>query len=245
LTTDYDDRPRVGLILIGCLVGFLGGQIVAALLVLLAVQVTHFPGGLPALTRLSEPPWWSNVLGLVGLWVGFGGAIYFATMHGHLRALAHQWRLRASDGLYVLIGVACQAIVALAYYPFHLKSLDRPVSHLFGGAHGAAFVFLGVLTTLVAPFMEEWFFRGVLFRSLHEGLMRIAPRIATVGGVLASACLFALAHGEPLQFAGLAFLGVVLAIILYRTQRLMPCVITHASFNAVAMVALLAQRSGH
>jgi membrane protease YdiL (CAAX protease family) len=44
---------------------------------------------------------------------------------------------------------------------------------------------------------------------------------------------------------GLAFLGIVLAVLVKRTQRLTPSVITHVSFNAVAMISLLAQRAGH
>ena len=58
-----------------------------------------------------------------------------------------------------------------------------------------------------------------------------------------SALLFALAHAESLQFAGLALLGVVLAVLVARTRRLVPSVITHAAFNAVAFAALLVQRS--
>jgi membrane protease YdiL (CAAX protease family) len=67
----------------------------------------------------------------------------------------------------------------------------------------------------------------------------------TALAVVLSACLFALAHGEPVQFAGLALLGVVLGIVVKRTQRLVPSMLTHASFNAVALVSLIAQRAGH
>jgi len=230
---------------LGCLLGFLGGELAATVLVALGVQIAHYPGGFQALTKAATPPWWSNALGLVGLWLGFGGAIVFALTRGRLAALAHQWRPRASDAWFVLLGAACQGVVAVLYYPFHLKSLSHPVHHLFGGTRGLTFVVLGVLTTLLAPLAEEWFFRGVLFRALLAGLGRVVPRIATVAAVLISACLFALAHGEPLQFAGLAFVGVVLAVVLCRTQRLLPSVITHVSFNAVALGALILQRAGH
>ncbi len=243
--TEPDDRPRAGAILIACLVGFLGGEILASVLVAMALQFTHYPGGFQALAGAKEPPWWSNALSLVGLWAGFGGAIRFATTRGRLRPLPAQWRLRASDARYVLLGVGCQLVVVLAYSPFHFKSLNQPVNHLFGGARGLTFALLVALTTFVAPVLEEWFFRGVLFRALHQGLDRFTPRWATAVAVVLSAGLFALAHGEPLQFAGLAFVGIVLAVVVYRTKRLMPSVITHVSFNAVAMAALLAQRSGH
>ncbi|HEY5439572.1 MAG TPA: CPBP family intramembrane glutamic endopeptidase, partial [Acidimicrobiales bacterium] len=63
--------------------------------------------------------------------------------------------------------------------------------------------------------------------------------------VLMSAALFALAHAEPLQFAGLFFLGIILATLVWRTGRLIPSIVTHVSFNGVAIAALVSQRSGH
>ena len=229
----------------GCLVGFLLGEIVATLMIQLSAQLSHFPGGLRALSKLSSPPWWSNVCGLVGLWIGFATSIFYAHEHAGLRSMDHQWRLKASDIYFVVLGVGCQILVDLAYAPFHFKSLNKPVNHLFGAEKGLTFVLVGILTTFGAPIVEEWFFRGTLFRALDAGMSRSFGRAGTIGAVLVSACLFGLAHGEPLQFAGLAFLGVVLAVVLKRTQRLTPSIITHASFNAVAFISLIAQRAGH
>jgi membrane protease YdiL (CAAX protease family) len=226
-------------------IGFLAGQILALLFDLVGTLVTHYPGGLSALGRASTPPWWSNALGLLGLWVGFAAAIYYAHHEGHLRAPPDQWRPRWGDLRYVALGVACQLAVDVLYAPFHLKSLDKPVHHLFNASHGVSFVLIAIMTTLLAPFFEEWLFRGVIYRSIAEGATGVSPRTAVTLGVLVSACLFGLAHGEPVQFAGLALFGVVLAVLVQRTKRLVPSFVTHASFNAVALVALIAQRSGH
>ncbi|MHB2028362.1 MAG: CPBP family intramembrane glutamic endopeptidase [Acidimicrobiales bacterium] len=238
-------RPRTGAIIIASFIGFLAGQILALLLEFVGVAVTHYPGGLNALGAASTPPWWANALGLLGVWTGFGVAIYYAYSAGHLRALAHQWRPRASDALFIVVGVLCQLGIDLAYAPFHFKSLNRPVNHLFRAAHGPGFVVVALMTTLIAPFFEEWLFRGVLFRAIAEGSTNVSSRRGVVLGVVASAVLFGLAHGEPLQFAGLVALGVVLAVIAWRTKRLVPSFITHASFNAAALVAVMAQRAGH
>lgn len=243
--TESKNHVRAGFIVIGCLVGFLLGEVAATLLVVVGAQLAHFQGGLKALSKLASPPWWSNVLGLTGLWFGFVGAIYYSRTSGGLAPLKDQWRLRASDAWFVVLGVGCQLAIDLAYAPLHLKDLNKPVNHLFGGSRGLTFAVVALMTTVGAPIIEEWFFRGVLFRALDAGLSRHLARAGTVVAVLVSACLFALAHGEPLQFAGLALLGVVLAILVKRTQRLIPSVITHVSFNAVAMVTLLAQRAGH
>jgi membrane protease YdiL (CAAX protease family) len=239
------DRPRVVPILIASFIGFLAGQILAIAFESVGVALAHYPGGVNALNKATNPPAWANATGLVGLWIGFGAAIYFAHREGHLRALPDQWRPRPSDALFVLLGVACQFAVDAAYAPFHFKSLNGPENHLFKATHGPGFLLIALLTTLFAPFFEEWLFRGVIFRALAEGLTTVSRRAAVTIGVVTSAVLFGLAHGEPLQFAGLFGLGVILALVVYRTKRLVPSYVTHASFNATAVVALILQRAGH
>jgi membrane protease YdiL (CAAX protease family) len=239
------DRPRVVAIVAAGFIGFLAGQILATLLEALGVVLTHYPGGVSALAKVANPPWWANSLGLLGLWTGFAAAILYAYREGRLVPWPDQWRPRASDLLYVVLGVACQYAVDLAYDPFHFKSLNQPVNHLFAASHGPGFVLIGIMTVLFAPFFEEWLFRGVLFRAIAEGVTGVTQRTAVVLGVLVSAVLFGLAHGEPLEFAGLAALGVVLAVIAYRAKRLVPSYLTHASFNATAFIMVIHLRSGH
>ena len=239
------NRPRVGAIVLGCLVGFLAGEIVASILEEIGAQLAHFHGGLSELSTLSAPPWWSVALGLVGLWCGFLGAYLFARSAGNLRDMPRQWTLRTTDVAFVALGVGCQLLVDVLYIPFHIKNLNKPVHHLFGGATGATFVLVALMTTVGAPIVEEIFFRGVLFRALDAGFSARMKSAGTALAVVLSACLFALVHGEPGQFAGLALLGVVLGIVVKRTQRLVPSMLTHASFNAVALVSLIAQRAGH
>jgi membrane protease YdiL (CAAX protease family) len=159
--------------------------------------------------------------------------------------MPRQWTLRTTDVAFVALGVGCQLLVDVLYIPFHIKNLNKPVHHLFGGATGATFVLVALMTTVGAPIVEEIFFRGVLFRALDAGFSARMKNAGTALAVVLSACLFALAHGEPVQFAGLALLGVVLGIVVKRTQRLVPSMLTHASFNAVALVSLIAQRAGH
>lgn len=236
------NRPRLVAIVIASFIGFLVGQILAELLVALSAGLFHYRGGAHALLLSTSPPWWATAVGLLGLWAGFYGAVRYAYRDGGLAPWPGQWRARASDVQYVVLGIACQFLVDLGYYPFHLKSLSVPEKHLFGGASGAGLAVVGVLTVLGAPVFEEWLFRGVLFRALSEGSSGLSQRASVVVGVVGSALLFGLAHGEPLQFAGLFALGVVLAVVAWRTRRLAPSYLTHAAFNATAYAALIAQR---
>jgi membrane protease YdiL (CAAX protease family) len=209
------------------------------------VSLAHYPGGMTALARASEPPWWSNVAGLAGLWIGFGVAIYLAHHRGGLEPLANAWRPRRLDAAFLFVGVALQTVVGLAYLPFHFKNMNKPVDHLFGSAHGATFALLAVMTVVGAPLVEEWLFRGVVFRALDAGLSPRWGRNGTVVAVVASALIFAVAHAEWLQLPGLFFLGVVLAVIVIRTQRLLPAMLTHVGFNALTMASLISQRLHH
>jgi membrane protease YdiL (CAAX protease family) len=240
-----ENRPRVWAILVAGFIGFLAGQFLGLLFETLGAALAHYPGGLSALGRAANPPWWANALGFLGIWAGFAAAIAYAYREGRLRPLPRQWVPRASDAIYIVVGVAMQFIIDLLYRPFHFKSLNHPVNHLFKAAHGPGFVLIALMTTFIAPIFEEWLFRGVIYRAIADGATGVTTRSAVVLGVIVSALLFGAAHGEPLEFAGLVLLGVVLAILVQRTQRLVPSYLAHASFNATALVAVIAQRVGH
>lgn len=237
-------RPvRYGFALAVAAGGFVLGEVFASVLVGVIAALQHYPGGVGALSKASEPPWWYVAASLVGLWGGFATAVYVARERAGLAALPEQWRLQASDVKYVVLGVALQLGVDLAYQPWHLRHFNQPVHHLFGGAHGGYAVVIGLMTMVGAPFFEELFFRGLVFRSLRGAFHAGERGFALWAAIVASAVVFAFAHGELAQFAGLAAVGVVLALLVVRTKRLMPSFLTHASFNAVALVALLSQRS--
>ena len=239
---DVERTLRPGAVLVAAVVGFVVGELFASALVGAVTALTHFPGGFAGLAAARQDPWWASSLSLVGLWVGFIVAIVAAARVAGLRPWPHQWRFTLSDLWFVALGVAAQFAVAILYRPFHLRHLNAPVDKLFGAAHGAGFVLLVVLTTFGAPIVEEWFFRGVVFRGVVELVAKRSPRFAVVIGVVVSALVFATAHGEARQFAGLAGLGVVLAVVAWRTKRLLPSALTHVAFNAVAMASVIAHR---
>ena len=91
---------------------------------------------------------------------------------------------------------------------------------LFAG--NRLFVFLGIC--LLAPVMEELFFRGFLFRSL---LQRYSPRKA----VLISSLLFAVFHLNPWQAVVALAIGVLNAWLLLRTGGLIAGVVIHCTVN--------------
>jgi membrane protease YdiL (CAAX protease family) len=77
-------------------------------------------------------------------------------------------------------------------------------------------------------------------------VLRWRFRSPTVNGIFGTGLLFGLVHFAAWPTpVPLFLLGVALGLLYYRTQSLLPCVVTHALFNAVSYVELLIQASRH
>ncbi|HLZ24354.1 MAG TPA: CPBP family intramembrane glutamic endopeptidase [Ktedonobacterales bacterium] len=85
----------------------------------------------------------------------------------------------------------------------------------------------------IAPFCEEIFFRGFAF----AGFLRGMPVWAAV---LLSALLFGVAHGDMGSFALLFVIGVVLAVVRWRTGSIWPGMALHMANNALAAIFVVA-----
>jgi uncharacterized protein len=232
------------------LIGFVVGQLVAYAFVVMAAALAGQQ--VQTIADLSAPPEWYVGMSLVGLWLGFLLGPWLASW---ARGTNHLWadlgvRFRPIDALGIVIGVVAQYAIDLAYSPFitNAKKFGAPTTRLTGAAHGWGFVVIAVMTVVGAPFFEELFFRGLLFKALARvctplGVGPSARRTAgLVVAVVLDGLLFGLAHGEWEQFAGLAAFGMVLAVISYRTGRLGLNMVTHASFNLVAVIAVVNSR---
>jgi membrane protease YdiL (CAAX protease family) len=100
------------------------------------------------------------------------------------------------------------------------------------GSIGASEVWLLLITTsVVAPIVEEFVFRGLLYR-----YVRARRGIPTA--MVVSAALFSLGHFIPLLMPSLFLLGLALAWVAQRYDSLYPAIALHAFFNAIATVAL-------
>lgn len=157
-----------------------------------------------------------------------GSALFIASQSGHLSA--------ARFGLtgFKLSAVGLSVAALIAYYAFtFLYALifeppkdDLPKSLGIEGSTALA-VIAGVLIIGIAPFVEELFFRGFLYKALKNG-------IGVWPGALASGAVFGLVHLKPAFFVPLAVLGVILALLYQRTGSIWPCIAVHAANNAIA-----------
>ena len=224
--------------------GFFGGQLLSGVVLLAVADAT----GRTRELRRAIPPGWVVVVGLVMLWVGFLGAVALASRRRGTGHIGHDMRLGIRPWDFVvgpLVGVAGQVLlIPLLYIPlrYAIPHLDRrlgePARHLTGGFHGPTLAVIGVLTVLVVPVVEELFFRGLVLGSMLRLFGNAGRSLGPALAVVVTGILFGLAHFEPLQFLGLAAFGIVLSMLAYKTGRLGPGILAHASFNLVAILAI-------
>jgi membrane protease YdiL (CAAX protease family) len=87
-----------------------------------------------------------------------------------------------------------------------------------------------VMTCLVAPLAEEFFFRGFLFKVLWE-------RSNVIVATIAAGATFGLVHkpgGDWIGVAVLALLGCALCLLFWRTASLLPCIMLHSFHNSIS-----------
>lgn len=130
------------------------------------------------------------------------------------------------------------AVEGMAHFLPIPKSL--PMDKFFNEATSAYLMaFFGIL---IAPVLEELFFRGMLFPTLRRGM-------GTLVAVLLTAAAFAAIHGTQLGYAWAPILsifvvGLVLTIVRERTDSVAASVLTHSGYN-FALFALLWIGSNH
>lgn len=171
-----------------------------------------------------------------------GGAVQFAVILALVLAIARglpsllalrrprSWPRALGAALVVLVAVyAVGAILSPLLHPGREQGLtpDR-----WQAAHAVPFAANALVVCVLAPFVEEVTFRGVGF-SLAAGRFGIEP------AVVGTAVLWGLAHGLVEALPLLVAFGIGLAWLRERQESVVPGMVLHASFNALALVVSL------
>ena len=89
------------------------------------------------------------------------------------------------------------------------------------------YTFIGTICiiSLTPAVCEEVFFRGLVLSGLRKGF-------STKGCVLLQAVMFGVAHYSIFRFAGTAFMGALLTVVLLRTRSIYCTALMHFTFNS-------------
>lgn len=117
---------------------------------------------------------------------------------------------------------------------FLLTSLDLGTPELdYVLAQDAPTSFMNVFTSVVlAPIAEEMLYRGILLKE--------TARVSKRFGIVFSAVMFGLMHGNPYQLILGTMIGLVLGYVTVKSRSLIPAIVGHMAVNAMASVPEIA-----
>jgi membrane protease YdiL (CAAX protease family) len=181
----------------------------------------------------------------LGLWTGLLGACFIAVRrHGTGRLADLGLRIRAVDPALGLgygvasltgVGVIARVITSLGIDPKR-SSFVGPVDR-----STTTVVVLILIIVIGAPIVEELFFRGLLMSGFVD---RFGPPL----GIIFQAIVFGLVHISRADFNSdlgvfllIAPVGTVLGVLRYGYKRLGPGIFTHAVYNAIIVMFVLAR----
>ena len=113
-------------------------------------------------------------------------------------------------------------------------NFENPQVNAISGGKAMSLGELGaglLLIAVLVPFVEELFFRGMLYPLLRQ-------RAPAALAIVANAAIFAIVHMIPVLIPSLFVIGLCLAFLRERSGSIWPCVFYHAMQNGLAMLAI-------
>jgi membrane protease YdiL (CAAX protease family)/uncharacterized RDD family membrane protein YckC len=213
------------------LILFAPAALLGELLVVVTLRATGIGHGQHAAVSLAlEVAAYAANLGIVWLFLGVRRHVHLGDIG--LRYVPWRWLAAVLPALaitFVVEGILAE--ISEALFPPTPATQCQDIQAAYGSALPLAL--LGV--AVVAPFVEEIVFRGVVFGWLRG-------RLPLSAAVLISAAIFSAAHLGYLQWSLLLpifGIGCVLAIIYQYSRSLWPGVAIHSAINTVATLVLV------
>jgi len=129
--------------------------------------------------------------------------------------------------LAVAMGFSAFFALDLLFIPFDLADLSLDLMKTLAGTVPGA-----LAICIAGPVSEEVIFRRIIMREIGDSLQK------PWAGIIASALIFALIHGNPAQSAFALPAGIILGWTYYRTGSLLVPITIHIINNTVSFITL-------
>jgi membrane protease YdiL (CAAX protease family) len=173
------------------------------------------------------------------------GLVFYAIFFGFVYALAavdtpNLFALRRPTSWPRALGLCLSVLVGIYVWSGIVSLLPLPQSpgqeqglapKHWEPSHAGAYAANFLVIAIVAPFVEELTFRGVGFGLLERFGLWLASGVIGI--------MFGLAHGAIEGLLVFIPLGAALAVVRARTASVVPGMLVHGAFNAVALLYVL------
>jgi hypothetical protein len=173
----------------------------------------------------------SGLLAIVQLAFLLPVVVIFAWRRIHWKHLGFGGFSASTMGIGCGLLIASYAIILLHNLLLVNLGIDtqgEAIAELFAALESPVWFF--IVGALLAPLIEEIFFRGFLFQGFRA-------RYGWVSGMLLSSGIFAVAHLDPVSLIPTFILGCVLAYLYHRSNSVWPGVILHVMVNSFGLCA--------
>jgi len=113
--------------------------------------------------------------------------------------------------------------------PFFQKILESHNNVMGEITSSESFILVFFATAIIAPVIEELFFRGLIYGRLRQAMKPIVA-------IFISSLLFGIFHGNIVQGVYAFFIGFVLALVYEKTGALWLSIVGHALINTIGVV---------
>ncbi len=136
------------------------------------------------------------------------------------------WLAIKGYGFYIFISLIISIFVIYSGLKIPGYQIQEPILRFFGETN-LDFLIAGLLIIIIAPILEELFFRGFLLGTLSN-------RVGIFYGSILSALIFALLHGQFKSIIPIFILGLIINYLVIKSKNLTPAIIFHILNNLIA-----------
>jgi hypothetical protein len=132
-----------------------------------------------------------------------------------------------STGYLLYLGITLAVSILVIYTNIKIPGyqIQEKILPLFSGN----LILAGIIIVLIAPIIEEIFFRGILLRTISD-------KIGIYYGSIISAAIFATFHTQWQNIIPIFILGLIINSIVIKGKSLYPAIAFHMLNNAIAFI---------
>ncbi len=137
---------------------------------------------------------------------------------------------------YPLILIAFFAVAGVVYY--FIPEGDNELLKILRSSRTAVYIIV-ILATFTAPLVEEVIYRGILYSALQRSIG--GGRAIGLVTFMFAAVHFLQYWGSPGTILLICLLSLILTLIRWKTDNLLPCIVMHTIFNGLQSLVMVAE----